>query len=69
MVLGKSFIGNRNLSVNALKRVRKVDYYSIDDHIIPNDNLLHCNSIFVHFTGEKLYKILHLSNNEYLSDK
>ena len=68
-VWGKSSIGNRNLCVNALKRVLKVIFYNIDDYIRANNKLLDYDSIFDYFTCLKLYKILHNNNHEYFNDK
>ena len=50
-VCGKSSIGNRNLFVNAQKRVWKVFYYNINDYIIANNKLLDYDSIFNYFTS------------------
>ena len=44
----KSSIGNMNLCVHLLKRVKKLIRYNIDDHIIKNSNLFDYDSFFEH---------------------
>ena len=68
-VQGNSSICNRNICVNVLKRVRKVIYYNIDDHIIANNKLLDYDSIFYYFTCLKLNINFHNIYHEYFHDK
>ena len=65
----KSSIGNRNLCVNALNRVRKDIYNNIDNNIITNNNLLDYDSIFECFTSVKRNKVLNHNSHDYFSDK
>ena len=59
-VWDKGSIGNRNIFVNALKRVRKAIFWNTDDHIIINYNLVDYDSIFEYL---KFYRCETIQNS------